>query len=272
MNTLDPIAVKTIGSDDTRFSLHGANNQELLYMGEAEQIHKGIKGDTLKKIARGELVSIEGKGKDTKSEVWTTPLALCSNFNISYPDNSGGIQNRIINFSHNYIINADPRVKETINAISPSLVPLYVKKYLKLANNRLVLNEQIEQWNDEIYEQADLFLSWLNTPREELYYQIVYSQGKSIKLTELQQAWDRYYRYAQGRHGESPKLNINDYAKLQSLGIFYETKAMCKSCECLHKKGCCEKYSRTNKTTNRVFMNAQIIPGGLNRRYEEIPE
>jgi hypothetical protein len=271
VNSLDRAAVKTVGSDDTRFTLHGANNQELLYMGEAEQIHKGIKGDTLKKIARGELVSIEGKGKDTKSEVWSTPLALCSNFNISYPDNSGGIQNRIINFSHNYIIDADPKLKETINSMSPSLVPLYVKKYLKIANtcSRLVLNEQIEAWNDEIYEQADLFLSWLNTPREELYYQIVYSLGKSIKLTELQQAWDRYYKFAQNKHGETPKLNINDYAKLQSLGIFYETKALCKSCQCLHKKNCCDKYSRTNKTTKRVFMNAEIIAGGLNRRQEE---
>ncbi len=260
----------TRGSKDARFNLGGANDKELLFFGEAEEIHNAFTSDIIKKMARGEKSAIEGKGLEQYSENWTTPIAMNSNHKLGYKDTSGGISNRFTYFKYDYVVNRNSNIKNTLVSLTPRLIPLFIKYYFDMIKSGFVKGEQVEDWCMDIDEDANDFLSWYNTPNKDLYTQIVYKEGSMVSLVEMKKNWSNYWKFALNKSGEPKKLDENDFAHLQKNNIIREKINVCKSCDGKHIKDCCKNYSRTNKTSRYVFLNCAIVNGGLhtdNKRF-----
>jgi len=260
----------TRGSKDARFSLSGANNKELLFFGEAENIHNAFESDTLKKMARGEKSAIESKGIEQYSENWSTPIAMNSNHKLGYKDSSGGISNRFTYFKYDNVVQKNSNIKNNLVKLTPRLIPLFIKYYFDMVKTGFVKGEQVEDWCMEIDEDANDFLTWYNTPNEDLYTQIMYKEGSVVSLVEMKKNWNNYWKYALNKSAEPKKLDNNDFAHLQSNNINIRIVATCKSCGNKHMKDCCKNYSRTNKTTKKVLLNCAIVKGGLhpdNKRF-----
>ena len=260
----------TRSTEEGRFNIGGANNKELLFFGEAEDIHIAFKPNLMKKLACGENTSIESKHVSQTSEKWTTPIAMNSNHKLQYNDNSGGLANRFTYFRYNYVVNKDSSIKENLVKLTPRLIPLLIHYYFNMVKTGFVKGEQVEGWGMEIDEEANDFLTWYNTPKEDLYTQIIYKEGSVVSLVEMKKNWTNYWKYALNKSGEPKKLDENDFSHLQKNNITYDKLNICKSCGNKHTKDCCKNYSRTNRTTKKMFMNCCIITGGLhpdNKRF-----
>jgi hypothetical protein len=260
----------TRSSKDARFNLGGANNRELLFFGEAENIHNAFESDVIKKLARGEKTAIEGKHVAQESEKWTTPIAMNSNHKLNYNDSSGGIANRFTYFKYNYIVSRNGSIKDNLVKLAPRLIPLLIQNYFDMVKSGFIKGEQIEGWCMEIDEDANDFLTWYNTPNEDLYTQIVFKEGSMVSIVEMKKNWTNYWKFALNKSGEPKKLDENDFSHLQKNNITYDRIHICKSCGNKHNKDCCKNYSRTNRTTKKVFMNCCLITGGLhpdNKRF-----
>ena len=265
--SLNQLKTKTIGSqsnEKSRFALDGKNNNELLIINEAENLPNAIGADLFKSMCRGEKVEIEGKGKDCISENWTTPMLLASNTEIPYKDKSGGIGNRIVYFKHSVIINPDPKIKIELHSLIPRLVPYLCKKYLDIATEPLELTPQICAWKEEVSENDDEFKAWINSLNDDVYKQLKFAKGKTIKPKDLQDAFDNHIKYTL-RQSKTIRIGLNEQALLGLKGIEKHATNYCKSCEKKWEKGCCDKYSQTNKVKKIVFSNCELIDGGLNK-------
>ena len=253
----------TRSSKDTRFSLSGANGKELLFFGEAENIHNTITSDTMKNLLRGEKCAIEGKGVEQYSENWTTPVAGNSNHILGYKDTSGGISNRTTYFKYDYVVQRNSDIKNNLVKLTPRIIPLLIKYYFDMVKTGFVKGEQVEDWCMDIDENANDFLSWYNTPNEDLYTQIVYKEGSMVSLVEMKKNWGNYWKFALNKSGEPKKLDENDFSHLQKNNIVRENMNVCKCCGNKHIKNCCKDYSRTNKTKKVMFLNCAMVKGGL---------
>ena len=265
--SLNQLKTKTIGSqsnEKSRFALDGKNNNELLIINEAENLPNAIGADLFKSMCRGEKVEIEGKGKDCISENWTTPMLLASNTEIPYKDKSGGIGNRIVYFKHSVIINPDPKIKIELHSLIPRLVPYLCKKYLDIATKPLELTPQICAWKEEVSENDDEFKAWINSLNDDVYLHLKFAKDKSIKPKDLQDAFDNHIKYTL-RQSKTIRIGLNEQALLGLKGIEKHATNYCKSCEKKWEKGCCDKYSQTNKVKKIVFTNCELIDGGLNK-------
>ena len=265
--SLNQLKTKTIGSqsnDKSRFALDGKNNNELLIINEAENLPNAIGAELFKSMCRGEKVEIEGKGKDCISEDWTTPMLLASNTEIPYKDKSGGVGNRIVYFKHSVIINPNPQIKIELHSNIPKLVPFLCKKYLSLATKPLELTPQICSWKEEVSENDDEFKAWINALNDDVYLQIKFAEGKSIKPKQLQDAFDNHMKYTL-KQSQTIRIGLNEQALLGLKGIEKHSVNYCKSCEKKWEKGCCDNYSQENRCKKVVFTNCELIDGGLNK-------
>ena len=265
--SLNQLKTKTISSqsqDKSRFALDGKNNNELLIINEAENLPNALGAEIFKSMCRGEKVEIEGKGKDCISEDWTTPMLLASNTEIPYKDKSGGIGNRLVYFKHSSIVKPNPEIKIQLHSLIPRLVPFLCNKYLAIANKRLVLTAQIAGWNDEVSENDDEFKAWINSLNEDVYLQIKYVEGKTIKPKALQDAFDKHIKYTLNQP-KTIRIGLNEQALLGLKGIEKHSVKHCKSCEKKWESGCCNKYAHTNKVNKIVYTNCELIDGGLNK-------
>lgn len=276
-NSLSIGAVGSISTGDSRFSLHGKNNKELVIITEAENIHKGISEENFKHLPRGETIEIEGKGKDTYSVKWKTPLLLASNKPLQYKDNGGAVTSRVIYFMHHYKVTDD--IKNTslpsrLDELIPQLVPLFVRKYHKLLltnKTSLKLTEQLTDWRDNESLNTSEFKMWLNSMSSELYEQIVYEENSYITPIELNKAWSKHWKFSLDRKEQTPAITTDDRAELMSMGITFKSINCCRYCEKKHIKGCCSNYTRDARKKLVKIMNAKIVPGGLQikSRYDD---
>ena len=259
--SLNQLKTKTIGSqgnDKSRFALDGKNNNELLIINEAENLPQAIGAELFKSMCRGEKVEIEGKCKDCISEDWTTPMLLASNTEIPYKDKSGGVGNRIVYFKHSVIVNPDPKIKIELHSLIPKLIPFLCNKYLGIAPKPLELTPQICNWKEEVSENDDEFKAWINSLNEDVYLQIKFAKGKTIKPKELQDAFDNHMKFTL-RSSKTIRIGLNEQALLGLKGIEKHSIHYCKSCENKSEKGCCDDYSQTNRAKKVVFTNCELM-------------
>ena len=266
----DKTTTLALSGGGSRFILANKNNQELLIINEAEHLTNVIPSSLFKSMCRGEKVIIEQKGIDEHNDNWNTPLLFASNTEIPYKDKSGGCGNRIIYFKHSVIITPDPNIKKELDTLIPNLVPYFCKLYLARAKCPLKLSKQMIQWNDDVAQNDDDFKSYINSENEDVFFQIIYSEGKSIKPKQLQDAYDKHVRYTLNDSKKPIKIGVNEQAQLSQLGIIKHRTQHCKSCSAVWKKDCCKEYSRANRVAKVRYINCEIIDGGLNKNSNDL--
>ncbi len=105
----------------------------------------------------------------------------------------------------------------------------------------------------------------------------LYSIEKNIKLTcpHEYETWLLKHRVKKSILAQRLKYKAGSFVKLSELNAIYNLTAeqfclidrrfkivnykICKSCNQKHKKGCCERYSRTNRTTAVFIENAKLV-------------
>ena len=260
--------VSTISTQGTQsnFGLFGKNKKEIIIISEAEELPKKIGLATFKSIVMGEMVETEGKNRDADEGIWTTPLLMASNAHIPYKDKSGGISNRIAYFKYPNIVKEDINVKKDLHKLIPQLIPLLVSKYLKMDREKeFVFTQQMTDWKDEIADQDNEFKEWINSMNDDVYTQLKYNTGSVIKPYDLQNAFNKHFKFTLNRKEPAPKIGINEIALLNKMGIIKKTVQYCKFCEKPHAKGCCDKYTRSDRKALITYTNCELISGGLNK-------
>jgi len=265
--------VKSLNTTNGPFSLEGIDTARLISVGEAQYLPKMLDIQDFKKMARGEMININAKHK--------TPIDIrpkcCMVFNsqevIRYADASDAIKNRILYFNHlNKIINPDGAVKAEMATLNSQLLVFFNKMYHRLrsvSTSNLKISEQLEEWSNCIFEEQNDFQAWLNMPNEDLHLQVVYSPGEVTKSTDLISAWTKHWQYGLNRAGAAPAIRINQDTCLGVLGIKHYQKNTCKGCNKEHKKGCCENYNRSFRTSIKIYKDCALVPGGKNKKNRE---
>ena len=255
---------KTLSTKCNNFSLEGLDKAQLIYIGEAEDLPNMLSISDFKKLARGEMLKINGKHKAAVDVIVTAPTAMCSNELIDYNDKSDAIKNRQLCFKHNYIVNVDGKVKNEMEKLNPVLLVFFNKMYItmyKKNKSEIELSEQLEEWRNSIHQEQNDFLSWLNMRNEDLYIQVRYKQGNFIKAKDLTDAWNKHCKFGLNMKNKIPKIGINEDAYLRTLGIDTNFKNYCSFCENEHIKNCCENYCRTKKKNLKRYSNCELVDG-----------
>ena len=261
----DKTTTLALSGGGSRFILAGKNNQELLIINEAELLTTVIPAPLFKSMCRGEKVIIEKKGVDEHNDDWNTPMLFASNTEIPYKDKSGGCGNRIVYFKHSIIITPDSSIRTELDALIPQLVPYFCKIYLGRARNPIQLTKQMIEWNNDVAENDDDFKSWINSENEDVYIQVRFARGKSIKPKQLQDAFDKHVKYTLNESKRAIKIGVNEQALLTKIGIIKHRTQHCRDCGSVWKKDCCDDYSQTNRSARIVYLNCELVDGGLNK-------
>jgi len=268
---LDKISTMSVGKESSnRFSLYNKDDKELLIITEAENLTNVFTSETIKTISRGELTEIEGKGKDAKTIIWKTPFLLAGNGALKFKDNSNGISNRFATFKYEHTPNQPKEnIKKRLIQLVPRLIPLYVKTYHKfIENGELTISEQMMEWKTTLAIEEDDFKLWLDTPNEDLHTQLVYKKDSVVRSKDLCDKFNCFIKYDLGKT-QKQKISMGNDEYLKTLGIVKHTEKLCSFCNNPHKKGCCDKYSRNNRTTGTFYKNCKLVSGGKNNNHND---
>ena len=261
---------KTLNAKGHNFSLEGCDKTKLIYVGEAENLPKMLDIEDFKKMARAETININIKNKTAIDTTITAPMALVSNYIIEYSDTSDAIKNRIIYFKHDAKVTApDNNLKkkmETMNHIFLSYFTYMYHRLLQVSRFNITLTPQLEDWTTGIFEEQNDFVSWLNMLHSDLYWQVRNTEGSITKAKDLTDKWKLHWEKGLKKKLPAPKITSNQDAELELFGINVNTLIFCRHCEKPLKNGCCDKYNRDHKKKLKVYMNCELVKGGLNRK------
>lgn len=262
----DKISTMSVGKDSSnRFSLYGKENKELILITEAENLTNVFSSEQIKTISRGELTEVEGKCKDAKAVDWKTNLLLAGNGELKFKDDSNGISNRFATFKYE---NTPKEPKENIKAqlikSVPRLIPLYIRTYHKfIKKGNLEFSEQMLDWKTTLAVEEDDFKLWLDTPNEDLHTQLIYKKDHVIRSKDLCDKYNCFIKYDLGKNCKR-RITMSNNEYLNELGIVKYSENICKFCNNPHKKGCCDKYKRSGRTSAVYYRNCKLISGGKN--------
>jgi hypothetical protein len=249
-----------------RFCLYKKDKSEIICITEAENIPNIWSADMIKNLSRGELTEIEGKGKDSYSTTWDTPIVMASNGVLKYKDKSNGVGNRIVYFEYaNTPTEKKPELKDNLYKIIPRLIPFYVQKYFDLIKKggAFKISEQMVSWRDAIDIEDDYFRTWLDMDNSDLYHQVIYEKGAETSANDIQEKFNNFVRFNIGKH-EKHRISMANVEQLKLMKIDRKTIMSCKFCKKEHHKGCCEDYTRGARTSRTIYINCKIIDGGKN--------
>ena len=265
--------VKSLNAKSHGFNLEGCDKCRLISVGEAERLPDSLALEDFKKMARGETININAKHKTAIDIKIKAPIIMCAQEVIQYKDSSDALKNRIKYFNHGKLIEVpDGNIKLKMSTLNSQLLVYFNKMYHKLRNlstTNLPIVPQLEEWSISIAEEQNEFLAWLNMINEDLHIQVKYAPGEETKYLDLTKAWNCHWKFGLNNVSKAPAIRINQDACLGSLGIVPSKRIYCKSCNKPHLVGCCNEYSRTNRTQLKLYLNCKLIPGGKNKKQQE---
>ena len=261
--------VKTLDSKDGAFSLEGLNEASLIYVGEAKTLPKMLSEDNFKKLISGEQLKINRKGKTAFDIIIKCCTALCGNDMFDYGDDSGAILSRIALFRHKNMVEKDLTMQKKLWDLVPQLLIYYNKMYIQLykkSKTTLIFSEQMIEWKDDIDESQDEFKAWLNMLNEDLYTQLKYKKDAIIKNKDLQDAWNKHWKFGLSNNTQPPKITMNQQSYLKSIGILTTKIKYCMFCEEVSHKDCCKLYDNNKRKPLKIFVNCELCDGGLKNK------
>ncbi len=256
MEGMNNSKIKTFGSRKD-FGLSNKNNKELLYHAEAEYLFDKIDEEDFKKMCRGELTETESKGKDTCSEIWNTPMIFTAQGNIKVKDKSDAMSNRLINIEYSKKVEIIENFKNDCVKLAPSFIPYCIQQYFN--TDKLIISDQIKTWSADIKEEENIFKNWLSTPKEDLYYQVIFCKDNYTSFKDLDKAFKNHCKFTLDMRNNIPKIGLQERAELGQIGGIYETIQICKSCNKKAVSGCCDNYNPANRVKHKKFKHIKIV-------------
>ncbi len=222
------------------------------------------KGDFLKMMTRG-AISCPIKQKQSCVEVhdWNIPTIINSNSLPNYKDESGEIVRRVMVMNFENVIPEAERNTNLESDIIMNEMSTFIHKcrstYLDYKTK--YNGKGVETFCPQVFldNRRLLRLSANNTCafiNERFEYSDNEKDTMSLpELNKLFKLWmvDRYSLQ------KKPKESINAQS-IESIDsrIKYKRVQLCKHCRCEHKKNCCSKYSRTDRTLQERVYNIKF--------------
>ena len=216
-----------------------------------KNISKIFPQQTFQTIITGGKIPIAVKGGSGFSVDWNVPLLWCGNWFPDYID-KGQISRRMLvaNFQK-MIRNPDPSLKKRI--ILNELVAfiykclLYYKNLREQGDNRDIWDVCpkyfLDQREELKMERNPLFKFLIDNTR--------YKDGNVLLLEEVRERFNNWL-------GKKVKtLDNGTFFQVNNEYIINNMK-ICIHCEKHHKKGCCEKYNRVDRSSRKVVKNIEF--------------
>lgn len=251
-------------SHQERFGLSEVANKQILCCDDIDNLAKTLpKTDFLSMATRGSINCPIKCKESIQVDDWNISTIINSNSLPNYKDTSGEIVRRfmIVNFK-----NAIPTNKMNCNLeyeIKKEEFAVFVKRcrltyldYIKKYNGQNVNEFAPENF---LYDRDELRMATNNTFAF-VSDKCTYKEDASISMKQLNICLKEYLMSKYDCQFK-PKDTINVSSLLMVDPRYEEKKIMtCKSCLKPHKKGCCDAYTRTNRTSQNMILNIMLNP------------
>jgi phage/plasmid-associated DNA primase len=220
-----------------------------------KNISKIFPQQTFQTCITGGKVAIAVKGGKGFTIDWNVPFIWAGNWHCNYVD-KGQISRRmlIVEFKKN-VINPDPSLKSRIVS---SELPAFIYKCLLYYKKLLSINCKKDIWAlcpEYFLEQQQEFKIERNALYKFLIENTRYKKDNVVLLEEIRNNFNNWL---------GP--NVKNVSNLDN-GTFFQVnkeytieKIMtCKFCFGVHKKGCCDQYNRTQKSTKKIVKNIEFM-------------
>lgn len=217
-----------------------------------KNISKIFPQQTFQTCITGGKVPIAVKGGNGFTIDWNVPMVWAGNWIPDYID-KGQISRRMLvaNFEKN-IINPDPTLKKRIieNEL-PAFIYKCLMYYKKVLNN----NKNKDVWGicpEYFLEQQQE----LKVERNPLYKFLLentrYKENNIILLETVKSSFNDWLGKKVNKLDNGTFFQVNkDY--------IIESIITCKFCNEKHKRGCCEQYNRTGRSTKKIVKNIEFM-------------
>lgn len=210
-----------------------------------QDIHKYFPKETFKSMVSNGSLSSAVKNSDAITiDKWSVPILFSSNYVPQWRD-KGDISRRILcaNFE-NTVLHTDTSIKNNILSYE---LPAFIYKSL-LAYQQFINNSSSSSIWDLCPEYFLDQQQELKEERNPLFKFIInYTEYQPESYLTIEEIKERFSSWLNTRVG---KLDNGTFTQVDKRFII-ESAKLCKSCLVLHIKGCCEKYSRNNRTTKK---------------------
>jgi len=239
-------------SFESKFGLSYLYDKDLIVCDDLpKDIHTIFPQQDFQTIVTGGKISCAVKNGSAINVFWKTPLLFAGNWLPSYLD-QGQISRRLLvaNFEKN-VYKPDTTLKKRIIDIE---LPSIIYKCLTFYKDLLIKSGGI--WNicPEYFLDSQEELRMDKNPLFRfLTDHTIFKRDNFISLIDIK---EKFSEYMNGK--KVSKLDNGTFGQVnQNYNI--EIKYICKSCKNSHKSGCCEQYTKKNRTKRQIVCNIDFF-------------
>jgi phage/plasmid-associated DNA primase len=225
------------------------------------------KSDFLSMMSRGQVSCPVKNEKDTIEVYdWNIPTIMLSNHLPNYKDESGEVIRRIMIINFQKVIKEKDRNTELETQIKEREIGVFLHRcrstYLEFCSK--YKGKGVDTFIAPIFlENRNELRMATNNTYKFISERCKYQEGSYLTVPRLNKAMKEYIkdRYEMK---QMPKDTV-DITNIILVDSRFVSKKLniCKSCRQNHKTGCCESYSRTNKSSSHVIQNITFSYGIL---------
>ena len=216
------------------------------------------KGDFLKMMTRGSIsCPVKGKGSIEVHD-WDIPTIINSNSLPNYKDVSGEIVRRVMVVNFENVIEQDQINTNLESDIINNEISTFIHRcritYLQFKQK--YNGKGVETFCPSVFiENRNLLRLAVNNTCRFINERFEYKEGEMINVPTLNKLFKTWMKDLYDLK-KNPSENINAQS-IEAIDNRYQYKKaqFCKHCLKEHKKGCCLKYNRTERSSREVVYN-----------------
>jgi phage/plasmid-associated DNA primase len=247
-------------SHQEKFGLHEYACKQILCCDDMpSNIAKTLpKSDFLSMGTRGQVsCPVKGKGSIEVPD-WNIPTIMNSNKLPNYSDESGEVVRRFMIINFEKIIAKEDCNTELEDQLKEREFGVFLhrcrSKYLEFCKK--YKGKNVDTFCPPLFvENRNLLRGATNNTYQFITEKYEYTEGNVMTMPELNRAFKQYVM-ARFDMKKTPKENINlNNILLADKRYVHLKKQYCKHCSKEHKKGCCDKYNRVERSTKETITN-----------------
>ncbi|GMF37608.1 unnamed protein product [Phytophthora lilii] len=249
------------------FGLSEYAKKQILCCDDMNNLAKTLpKANFLSMGTRGSVqCPVKGKGSIPVHD-WDIPTIINSNKLPNYKDEAGEVIRRLMVANFEKIVPEESKNTNLENEIKDQEFGVFLHRcrstYLKFCSK--YKNKGVETFCPVSFiENRNLLRMATNNTYQFIFDKCKYEEGSSISVPQLNKAMKAYIK-EKYEMNKTPKDTINISNIMLVDNRYVENKLnICKSCRNQHKKGCCDKYDRLNRSKIHVIQNITFFMGFL---------
>ena len=247
-------------SHQEKFGLHEYACKQILCCDDMpSNIAKTLpKSDFLSMGTRGQVsCPVKGKGSIEVPD-WNIPTIMNSNRLPNYSDESGEVVRRFMIINFEKIIAKEDCNTELEDQLKEREFGVFLhrcrSKYLEFCKK--YKGKNVDTFCPPLFvENRNLLRGATNNTYQFITEKYEYTKDNVMTMPELNRAFKQYVM-ARFDMKKTPKENINlNNILMADKRYVHSKKQFCKHCAQEHKKGCCAKYNRIERTTKETITN-----------------